>query len=113
MIQILIIIGAVAVIALFVIFIKNFSAKQPDRSVELAAAREEQWGALNPEMICPHCQVKGQIKTKQVSLKKGVSGGKATAAILTGGITLIGGLSRKEDATQAHCGNCGTTWMIA
>jgi hypothetical protein len=64
-------------------------------------------------MICPHCQVKGQTRTKIVENKRGVSGGKATAAILTGGISLLAtGLSRKEEATQARCGNCSNLWSF-
>ena len=43
--------------------------------------------------------------------KVGISGGKATAALLTAGIsTLATGLSRKEKLTQAHCENCDSTW---
>ena len=68
---------------------------------------------LNPRMVCPHCQVRGQIQTKQVTVKHGISGGKATAALLTGGFSLFAtGLSRKGTATQATCNNCRVTWMI-
>ena len=42
---------------------------------------------------------------------KGISGAKATGAVLTLGWSLLAtGLSRKEQATQAHCSNCGSTW---
>jgi len=69
------------------------------------------WGALNDHMICPHCQTKGRVLTKAVTQKKGISGGKATGALLTGGISLVAtGLSRKEVSTQAHCLTCGSTW---
>ena len=69
------------------------------------------WGEINPKMICSHCQAQGQIRTKIVDRKKGVSGAKATGAILTGGISLLAtGLSRKEHPTQAHCDNCNNTW---
>ena len=65
----------------------------------------------NPHMICPHCQTKGEISTKTVDLTKGVSGGKATGAILTGGASLlVTGLSRKEKQTEAHCWKCGNIW---
>lgn len=71
------------------------------------------YGDLNPAMICPHCGVKGKIRTKAVDQKKGISGGKATAALLTGGVSLLAtGLSRKETATQAHCGNCTNVWAF-
>ena len=71
------------------------------------------YGALNPQMICPHCNTSGKIRTKPMTQKKGVSGGKATAAVLTGGISLLAtGLSRKESSTQAHCTNCSNTWFF-
>ena len=65
------------------------------------------------QMVCPHCQVRGHVQTKQVTVKQGISGGKATAAVLTGGYSLVAtGLSRKGAATQATCSNCRVTWMI-
>lgn len=64
-------------------------------------------------MICPHCQTKGSVRTKSITQKKGVSGGKATAAIMTGGASMLAtGLSRKEPATEAHCSHCGATWRF-
>jgi hypothetical protein len=72
-----------------------------------------EFGALNALMICPHCTGKGQIRTKLVTNKRGISGGKATAAILTGGVSLLAtGLSRKEKATQARCGACRNVWFF-
>ena len=63
------------------------------------------------QIVCPHCQTKGHVTTRQVQLKKGVSGGKAVGALLTGGVSLLAvGLSRKEDATKATCSNCGSVW---
>jgi ABC-type nickel/cobalt efflux system permease component RcnA len=70
-------------------------------------------GILKPEIICPHCQVKGYVHTKSVNRKKGVSGGKATGAILTLGWSLLAtGLSRKERVTEAWCGNCKAEWTL-
>lgn len=72
-----------------------------------------QHGPLNPAMICPHCGAKGYVRTKIVDRKKGISGGKATAAVLTGGVSLVAtGLSRKEKATIARCGSCSNTWSF-
>lgn len=66
-----------------------------------------------PAIVCPHCQVKGQVATSQVKQKKGISGAKATGAVLSGGLSILGtGLSRKEKVTQMHCRNCGTTWTV-
>lgn len=71
------------------------------------------YGNHYPEIICPHCQKKGNVRVKQVINKKGVSGDKATAALLTGGISLLAtGLSRKEHGSLAHCDNCSMTWNI-
>ena len=62
---------------------------------------------------CPHCNEKGSVHTKKVNNKKGISGGKATAAVLTGGTSVLAtGLSRKEKQTEAHCTNCNITWTF-
>ena len=62
-------------------------------------------------MVCPHCQTKGSVTVKRVRIKGGVSGGKATGALLTGGLSLLAtGLSRKQDVTEASCSNCGAVW---
>ncbi len=77
------------------------------------ANRQIEYGKINSAMVCPHCQSIGKIRTKEVKQKKGVSGGKATAAVLTAGVSLLAvGLSRKEGATQAHCDNCNNTWFF-
>lgn len=70
------------------------------------------FGPINPAMICQHCHEKGKIRTKHVVQKKGISGGKAAAALVTGGLSVLAtGLSRKEGLTQAHCDNCSNTWF--
>ena len=70
-------------------------------------------GAPNGEIFCPHCNEKGNVHTKNVKNKKGVSGGKATAALITGGVSMLAtGLSRKEKQTEAHCTNCNSTWTF-
>jgi len=62
-------------------------------------------------IICGQCHSTGCVTTRGVKIKKGISGGKATGAILTGGFSLLAvGLSRKEDATEAKCSNCGSVW---
>lgn len=63
------------------------------------------------QMVCPHCQTKGRVRTKQVKMKQGISGGKATGAVLTLGVSMLAtGLSRKQKVTEARCGNCGAVW---
>jgi hypothetical protein len=72
-----------------------------------------EYGVLNPKLVCPHCQTAGNVRAKTVKLKKGISGGKVTGAILTGGLSMLAtGLSRKKTATQAHCDNSGSTWLF-
>jgi hypothetical protein len=71
------------------------------------------FGFKNSSMLCTHCQTKGKVRTKSVTNKKGISGGKATAALLTGGVSLLAtGLSRKEHGTQARCDECKNTWTF-
>ena len=71
------------------------------------------YGTENPAMVCPHCQAKGTVSTKTVTQKAGVSGTKATGAILTGGVSLlVTGLSQEQNRTRAHCKNCGATWVF-
>jgi hypothetical protein len=78
-----------------------------------SAERASRDGWKNPQMVCPHCQTQGSVRTKPVTRKTGISGGKATAALLTGGASvLLTGLSNKENATQAHCDRCGCSWLF-
>ncbi|NUN08823.1 MAG: hypothetical protein HUU54_06575 [Ignavibacteriaceae bacterium] len=70
-------------------------------------------GRLTPQLVCPHCGIKGNVRVKEIRKKTGISGAKATGAILTGGVSLLAtGLSKKEDFTQMHCDNCWTKWLV-
>jgi len=63
---------------------------------------------------CPHCQGVGTVTIARVTKKKGVSTSKATAAILTGGISLIGtGLAKKGEVSQLTCSACGISWEVS
>jgi hypothetical protein len=87
--------------------------RQQDR--EAKERRREEWayGPVNPSLVCPHCQTRGKVRTKQIESKAGISGGKATAAVLTGGVSLLAtGLSRKQQLTAARCGECGSAWQF-
>ena len=98
---ILVIVGAVALL------IYGYNIAEPYKPGEVRTTQE----APGARMICPHCQVRGQVRTRSVRLKRGISGGKATAALLTGGISILAtGLAKKEDATEAECHNCGAIW---
>jgi len=70
-------------------------------------------GYVQPNLVCPHCGTHGRVRTKATKTKQGVSGGKATAAVLTGGASLLAtGLSHKGRVTKARCEACGTNWTI-
>jgi hypothetical protein len=71
------------------------------------------WRPINPEMICPHCQEKGTVRTKVARHRKGIHVGKVTAALLTGGVSLLAtGLSSHEILTEAQCSNCKNSWKF-
>lgn len=68
---------------------------------------------LNSEIICPSCHKKGCVIARTVKRKAGISGAKATGALLTGGLSLLAvGLSKKEMATEAKCKNCNSVWSL-
>ncbi len=66
---------------------------------------------LKPKVVCKFCNTAGQVLVTLAERKRGVSGGKATGAILTGGLSLfLTGLSRKETVSRLNCKNCGMNW---
>ena len=68
---------------------------------------------LKAQMVCPHCSERGSVRTERVRVKSGISGGKATGALMTGGLSLLAtGLSRKQEVTVADCTNCGASWSF-
>lgn len=70
-------------------------------------------GRVSEKFLCPHCGTRGAVHTKKESRKVGVSGGKATGALLTAGLSLfVTGLSRQEKITAAYCGNCEAEWSF-
>jgi hypothetical protein len=105
---------AVVVVVVFILFML-----MPDlRGVSGSTKGTPEWadltcGSCNAAMVCPHCQEKGTVRTKAVARKRGLSASKATAALLTGGISILAtGISRHESLTQAHCDNCGNSWTF-
>ena len=69
--------------------------------------------SLSPQIVCPHCGKRGCVATKRVKAKKGISGAKATGALLTAGLSLLAtGLSRKEWVTDAKSKNCRSQWQF-
>lgn len=69
--------------------------------------------AADAMVFCPYCHEQGGITTYRGKARKGISGGKATAAIMTLGLSLVvAGLSRKESTTLAYCGWCRMEWYV-
>jgi hypothetical protein len=96
--------------------LEAYKAAMAKKAAEKAKRRQEssdtwQYGKINPQMICQHCEARGSVRTQPMTTKQGISGGKATAALLTGGVSLLAtGLSRNVANTQARCGNCCNVW---
>lgn len=69
---------------------------------------------FRPKLVCPYCQTNGCVSTERVKVSvSGVTRAKATAALFTGGLSLlIGGLTDKERITRASCSNCGVSWRF-
>ncbi len=75
--------------------------------------RQRKHPQLQGKLICPHCQATGYVSTKKVKVKVGVHGGTVTAAVLTGGISMLGtGLSLRHEKTEANCSNCKSSWLF-
>jgi hypothetical protein len=89
------------------------AARAARRELKLGGAEDEP-GAGDTEIICPHCRSQGLVTTKRVKIKvKGVSKGRVATAVVLSPITLLmTGISRKQVVTRATCGNCHTTWTI-
>ena len=66
----------------------------------------EWWVWLRPEMVCPHCQVKGKVLAKPNKNNSGVGGGKA----IDGVSPVATGQSIKYNLTEAYCDNCFSEW---
>ena len=93
-------------------FVERTSAFM-DKTSSAMTGFAESLEPANPSMVCPHCQSRGTVRTKKVKRKRGISGGKATAALFTGGVSLLAtGLSRKENVTEARCRKCGNVWYF-
>ena len=99
-------------LGILILVICIVKANKPYNPEGLALQQEKQ-RAAEINIICPHCRTKGSVTTQQVKKKVGISGGKATAAVMTCGLSMFAtGLSRKNQVTQADCSNCGSTWYF-
>jgi hypothetical protein len=81
---------------LFVLALVAFAVWQTGFSPDAQQKRDDR-SEQQSRLVCPHCQTAGSVTARVVTRKKGVSGGKATGAVLTGGVSMLAtGLSRKE-----------------
>jgi hypothetical protein len=72
------------------------------------------YGPVNPAIPCPHCQQTNCVRTQRQTVKTGISGAKATGAVLTGGMSVLAtGLSKKQPVIKAHCDSCQMDWTIS
>lgn len=101
------IVSLLIIIGICYLIYKHQVARDTRKESEVKIRNE---GSKN--IICPHCQTKGSVTTQRIKKKVGVSGGKATGAVLTCGLSLFAtGLSRKDTLTEASCSNCNSTWV--
>ncbi len=113
-------ISLAVVIPLIVVVSRSSSAKHRHQWAAQQVERQASQQAKGQDaetrqrkLLCPHCQETGHVTTRRVDRKKGVSGGKAAAALFTGGLSMLAvGLSRREAETEAKCGNCGSVWYF-
>jgi hypothetical protein len=101
------------ILCLIIIGIVNYVGYQMRKNEPTKDELNASKARLDAQIICPQCQIRGFVSTHNITTKNGIHGGKATAALLTGGTSmLLTGLSQEEEMTQAHCSNCGTTWRF-
>jgi hypothetical protein len=50
------------------------------RDQAIADKEARKHGRSSPQMVCPHCQTRGSVRTRRVKVKQGISGSKATGA---------------------------------
>jgi hypothetical protein len=97
--------GAAIILVLTIILLIVLSPEQKTEAF---------WGKQMSMLKCPHCGTTGSVRANQTTVKSGISGAKATAAILTSGASLpVTGLSSKHKATQLTCHFCKMTWTVA
>lgn len=100
----------VAVIVAGIISAINYSKPDPKTGVSPAQVNARQ----QAQVICPHCHNRGGVTWREVKRKQGISGAKATGAVLTGGLSVVAtGLSRKGYVRACSCHNCGMKWDVA
>jgi len=83
---------------------RDFDGTISDEEREKIKKIEKELGRLVPQLICPHCQTKGQVHKKMDVTRY--------ETITTSKAILDGKKTTKKQVTQLHCTNCGTAWDI-
>lgn len=90
-------------IAGFIIYKTTFSPEARQQAMSRAEAQKL--------IICSYCHQAGGVTVRNIQQKQGVSGGKATSALLTGGASLLAvGLSKKGMVNELTCSRCQMKW---
>lgn len=79
--------------------------------MEAAATKHKAFsehGPVNPSMIRADCQVKGTVRTLHVKKKRGISGGKASAALMTGAYPCLLPGAPERGIYASPLDNCGS-----
>lgn len=72
------------------------------RKVVAQNLHSSQFGSTNQNLICPHCQTKGQVRSKS-----------SEEVTRTKVIPIVGNtIKARREVLQMHCDNCGTTWNV-
>ena len=87
---------------------KDYDGSISDEELEKKMVIETKIGILVPQIICPHCQTRGQVHRKigVERYERTTDTTNLTAAILSGTKTTV------KKVTQLHCTNCETAWDI-
>ena len=67
----------------------------------------------NPQLVCPHCQTRGQVSVWTERRAKRKTATRITGAVLTAGGSLPAtGVSKKGTVQVMHCAHCDMTWDV-
>jgi len=88
----------------------NLTKKEEAEAVEFNKENDARldamlYGAYASKIVCPHCNIKGQVRKRRKEItdesrEKGIIGAIIGRKIIT----------KKGSATQLHCDNCDVTW---
>lgn len=75
---------------------------------------EQRHAHRDSQIVCPHCQERGHVRSQAIRRNQRLSLKKAGGAVATLGMSApLTGLSKKQAVTQMSCTNCGVSWTVA